>query len=205
MDKIMDKYPSSSISAAMVKIYEINIKMYERCAKDDAEFKKVAGAAIAGLENIKANLGVNCGGRVGNGGPDDAQHNPDMGGIRHVGETEPERMNRVKNYLKNYRCEPLPPDIASEIDEYFSIFEQNGLAAVEWAKKVKITDSAQSGRAQSTEEQACALSLKSLENQFNAAQREIPRDSVVVRSESVLWVAAESIAKIKAQCPQLAT
>lgn len=49
---------------------------------------------------------------------------------------------------------------------------------------------------------ACATSLKSLENQFAAARRDIPTNSVVVLSEASMWLAAESIGKIKAQCPQ---
>jgi hypothetical protein len=182
---------------------ELRIKIVELCAKDDAEFKKLASPNIKHLEDDKGTRGANCGGRLGNGGPEDARYDP-YNGIRHR-ETELEHMNRMKNILRNRGCTPLTPESASDFDEYSTTIEQNGLAAVEWAKTVKVDNAAESARSESTEEQACAVSLKSLEKQFNAAQREIPEESVVVRSESVLWVAAESIAKIKAQCPQSAT
>jgi hypothetical protein len=53
-----------------------------------------------------------------------------------------------------------------------------------------------------TADAACAASLKSIKNQFDAAQKLIPENSVVVRSEAILWMITESVARIEAQCPQ---
>lgn len=49
---------------------------------------------------------------------------------------------------------------------------------------------------------ACAASLKTIENQYSAAQRGIPANSVVVLSEANMWRIAKSIEAIKTQCPQ---
>ncbi len=195
VDELRKKYEgflNGTVSKATAKSYEIMLNFWQSCAKDDAEFKRKAGTMIEGLEERKGDWGVNCGGQLGNGGPRDDRRFKQPGINRYLFNEE---------YMKNYGCITFEP----ELNEYFAKLEQNALAALEWAKSVKVDNPAESARSQSPEEQACAVSLKSLEKQFNAAQDEIPEDSVVVRSESVLWVAAESIAKIKAQCPQSAT
>ncbi len=187
---------------SFTKELEIQVKILKLCAKDDTEFQKLADHRITILEKNKDERGVNCGGRLGNGGPNDARFASEL--VVNIG-TEQERMSTVKNYLRNRHCKTLPPEAAALLDEFSAKYEQNGLAALEWAKSVKVDHAAESARSQSPEEQACAASLKSLEKQFDSVQRKIPSSSVVVRSESVLWVATESIAKIKAQCPQSAT
>lgn len=47
----------------------------------------------------------------------------------------------------------------------------------------------------------CAAKLKTAEASFNAAQRNIPQNSVVLRSEALMWMLTESINIIESTCP----
>jgi hypothetical protein len=62
--------------------------------------------------------------------------------------------------------------------------------------------SANGGRSGDPAEAACDVGLKEISRQFNAVDKTIPKDSVVVRSEATMWMLASGIEKIKADCPQ---
>lgn len=60
------------------------------------------------------------------------------------------------------------------------------------------------GRADDIEkaEAACRVALDRLVTQYKAAEHQIPKESVVVRSEATMWLIAKSAEVIEAECPE---
>lgn len=163
------------------RVHEFDLSFFRRCAKDEAEFQERTKWIQQSLKLANESTGIACGGVLGSGGPAD------------------ENFKGLFNdeYIRNYNCNVAIPE---RFEEWFAKYQQDAQIGLDTARaRMARTRPAP---ANLRADQACAARLKTIDNQLETARRDIPNDSIVALSEATLWAMAESIASIKAQCPQ---